>query len=54
MKVVSASIAFLGVCLLISVWILSNAISIAGTNFPKSMIVTQVINEEFELVVRPA
>ena len=51
MKVVSASIAFLGVCLLISVWVLSNAISISGTNFPNSINVNQPTNEEYELIV---
>ena len=51
MKVVSVSIAFLGVCLLISVWVLSNAISISGTNFPNSINVNQPANEEYELIV---
>ena len=51
MKVVSAAIAFLGGCILLSVWILSNTISNTGNNLPSSFYINQPMNEEYELIV---
>ncbi|WP_047984353.1 hypothetical protein [Ornithinibacillus californiensis] len=51
MKLLSTAIAFLGICMLFSVWILSNAISYSGDTFPSTISVHQPVNEQYELVV---
>ncbi|MCR2822119.1 hypothetical protein [Lederbergia panacisoli] len=51
MKALSASIAFLGVCLLISVWLLSNAITNSSTNIPSTIDVYQSSIGQYELIV---
>lgn len=51
MKVLSASIIFLGVCLIISGWLVSNAVKNAEPNFPSSIDVNQTSNGTYELIV---
>lgn len=50
-KSLSASIIVLSVCILISAWLVSNAITNSKTNFPSSIDVNQSSNGQYELLV---
>ncbi|MGG0657430.1 hypothetical protein [Rummeliibacillus pycnus] len=51
MKWLSISISVMGLCILLSAWILSNAIHDTRTVFPGSINVNEGVHEEYELLI---